>query len=346
MIELKHDSLIFSFPEVHPKAHLTIEFQRTLRIPDDGKDYPLPPGLGRFPMKHVDDYSEKVPALWIQHGGVMLPMYQSEALWLNFNSEYLMDHDTSYPFAIKVATGKINAVTGDDWKDGLKRRRQDYMVSTEQPWLDGYCVEKGFIRQFVAMPLGSGYSAEEQITGEAEYGGIQIVVYPLKRQVFDKQFPKREAKERLMYANLDSDVYFSLAQPCPMDMGLAPGGRMRQEIYKDPFKLNDWDLDQKTRCFVHLANSLVWRAITGETPPTVPFTSNEYTDHGLPWFDYYSDNSAAVKGSEKLKDLKSVVEMGKEKGDNPLPENESVDPKNIVKLGKNLKKSQVREGTF
>ena len=65
MIELKHDSLNFSFPDVHPKARLTIEFQRTLRIPDDGKDYPLPPGLGQFPMKHVDDYSEKVPSLWI-----------------------------------------------------------------------------------------------------------------------------------------------------------------------------------------------------------------------------------------------------------------------------------------
>jgi len=186
MIELKNDSLTFSFPEVHPEARLSIDFQRTLRIPDDGKDYPLPPGLGQFPMKHVDDYSEKVPALWIQHGGVMLPMYQSEALWLNFNPEFLWDHDTSYPFAIKVATGKINAVTGDNWKDGLKRKRQDYMVSTEQPWLDGYCVEKGFIRQFVAMPLGSGYSAEEQITGEAEHGGIQIVVYPMKREVFEK----------------------------------------------------------------------------------------------------------------------------------------------------------------
>jgi hypothetical protein len=56
MIELKNDSLVFSFSEVHPKARLTIDFQRTLRIPDDGKNYPLPPGLGRFPMKHVDDY--------------------------------------------------------------------------------------------------------------------------------------------------------------------------------------------------------------------------------------------------------------------------------------------------
>jgi hypothetical protein len=47
-----------------------------------------------------------------------------------------------------------------------------------------------------------------------------------------------------------------------------------------------------------------------------------------------------------LNGLKSVVEMGKEKGDNPLPENESVDPDNIVKLRKGLKKGQVREGAF
>ena len=95
-----------------------------------------------------------------------------------------------------------------------------------------------------------------------------------------------------------------------------------------------------------IANSLVWRNITSEAPPTVPFTAKEYTDNGLPWFDYYSDNSKPVKGSDKLKGLKSVVEMGKEKGDNPLPENESVDPEHIVKLRKGLKKGEVREGAF
>jgi hypothetical protein len=36
-------------------------------------------------MKHVDDFAEKVPSPWLEHGGVMLPMYQSEALWLSFN---------------------------------------------------------------------------------------------------------------------------------------------------------------------------------------------------------------------------------------------------------------------
>jgi hypothetical protein len=30
--------------------HFAVSFQRTLRIPDDGGVYPLPPGLGRFPL--------------------------------------------------------------------------------------------------------------------------------------------------------------------------------------------------------------------------------------------------------------------------------------------------------
>ena len=42
MIELVDDNLVFSFPEVHPKAKLTIALRRTLRVPDDGGTYPLP----------------------------------------------------------------------------------------------------------------------------------------------------------------------------------------------------------------------------------------------------------------------------------------------------------------
>ena len=64
------------------------------------------------------------------------------------------------------------------------------MVAPRQPWLDGFCVRKGMIRQFVAMPLGAGYTAEEQITGEAEHGGVQIVVYPMKREAFERRFQK------------------------------------------------------------------------------------------------------------------------------------------------------------
>ncbi len=65
-------------------AGVTITFQRTLRIPDDGRTYPLPPGLGAFPLRLVRDYASRVPAGWAARGGVFLPMYQREAMWLSF----------------------------------------------------------------------------------------------------------------------------------------------------------------------------------------------------------------------------------------------------------------------
>ena len=127
---------------------------------------------------------------------------------------------------------------------------------------------------------------------------------------------------------------------------LAPGGRMRQEIHRDPHALVNWRQYQKSRCFVHIANSLAWRAITGEDPPTTPLTSQEDTKWGLPWFDYYADGETAVSGSEVLSKLKSVFTLGKEKGDITLPENQPVHPKTVIELRKGLKKGQVREGNF
>jgi hypothetical protein len=332
MIELQNDRLEISFPELHPAARMTIEFQRTLRIPDDDRDHFLPPGMGVFPLRHVDDHAERVPGMWRRHGGVMLPMYQSEAMWLNFFSP------EDYPFALKVAAGKINAVTGDEWADGLSADPQNYLAIPEQPWLDGFCVEKGVIRQFVAMPLGAGYSAEEQLTGKAEHGGLQIEVFPIKPEFF-----KRASWEmNRLYGNLpEASADCCIAGSA---MSLAPGGRMKQKIYDDEHPLSHYDTDHRSRCFVHLCNSLVWRQITGHNPPTVPPTATEYEEAGLPWFDYYSD-AAALDGSAKLGGLKSVATMGKEKGDVPLPENESVVPKKVVPLGPKSP-DQVREGEF
>ena len=338
MIELQGDALVFRFPEVHEDAVLRIQFQRTLRIPDDGRSYPLPPGLGAFPLRHVDDFAERVPESWMRHGGVMLPMYQSEAMWLHFISP------RGYPFAVKVATGKIKAVTGEGWRDGLNRGPQDYLPVPEQPWLDGYCVEKGFIRQFVAMPLGAGYSAEEQVTGKAEHGGLQVSAFPLTREAYERLLAERARERPISFAA--APPMMAAAAPAGMEMGLAPGGRMRQTIYTDRRPMEDWDQRHSGRCFVHIANSLVWRQITHIDPPTVPPTSEEYTRAGLPWFELYDERQTPVEGSGILASLKSVLQLGKEKGEVPLPENMPVDPANVVHLRQGLRENQVREGAF
>ena len=335
MIELRRKKLEMSFPEVHPKATLSLDFQRTLRIPDDGRDYPLPPGLGSFPIRHVDDHAARLPELWKKHGGIMLPMYQSEALWLNLKSDY--------PFAVKVATGKINAITGEAWSDGIHRDPQDYMVTPEQPWLDGYCVEKGMIRQFVAMPLGGGYTVEEQITGEAEHGGLQIVVYPMKAEAYRDLPPVRSHIMDEGFSMMVSEDMASYG-PVRYDMGLAPGGRMKQEIYDDRHSFDVWDTRASSRCFVHIANSLAWRAVTGEEPPTTPLTAREYEKKGLPWFDHYGGDRTALKGAAALAELKTVKEMGEDKGEHPLPENETVEDQLVINLGGKSDSRPVREG--
>jgi hypothetical protein len=132
----------------------------TLRIPDDGRTDPLPAGLGAFPLRSADDFPATAPASWLQRGGVVMPMYQREALWISFSARY--------PFAVKIAAGKINAVSGAAWTAELQSESQDYVVVPGQPWLDGFSVGAGLIRQFVAMPLGAGDSVEETLIGRAE----------------------------------------------------------------------------------------------------------------------------------------------------------------------------------
>jgi hypothetical protein len=129
-------------------------------------------------------------------------------------------------------------------------------------------------------------------------------------------------------------------------MGLAPGGLMNQEIYDDPFNIDDWDLAAGSRCFVHLCNSMVWQSITGSEPPHPPPTAERYTKAGLPWFEWYDDSATAVGTTEKLKGLKSVATLSGEKATVVLPENESVTPDNIVVCRKGLQPGQVREGRF
>ena len=319
MIELENHALRFSFPEIHRDAHCGVSFVRTLRIPDDDREYPLPPGFSTFPLRHVDDFAAGLPDSWARHGGVFLPMYQSEAMWLSFSADY--------PMAVRIAAGKVSALTGAPWQDHLSQGPdQDYLVIPEQPWLDGFLAGKGLIRQFVAMPLGAGYTAEEQITGKGEHGGLQIAVYPMKAAEFEQRKLGREI--------LSDNVVYCAAEMSQPEMGLAPGGLMRQEIYQDPYGSGAWEQGAKSRCFVHILNSAQYTLATDEKPPTRPPTAEEYTDAGLPWFEYYDVECRALASPTELSKLKSIARINAKECGDDLPHNESVSPSNLITLSK------------
>jgi len=108
-------------------------------------------------------------ARWLFH----LPLPR-EALWIGFSGA------SWKPNAVKIGVGNINAVSGKPWDQELHDDPQDYLVCPQQPWLDGINAGDGYIRQFIAMPLGSGYTVEGQLTGADEFGGIQILVFEPK----------------------------------------------------------------------------------------------------------------------------------------------------------------------
>ena len=124
-------------------------------------------------------------------------------------------------------------------------------------------------------------------------------------------------------------------------MAMAPGGRMKQEIYDDPYGLDAWEQRHGSRCFVSLLNSTQWTAVTGERPPTEPPTAQDYAAAGLPWFDWYGGDARAVAGSENLRGLKSVAQQSKATGQEVLPDNETIAAPHVIALGK---ARRVREG--
>ena len=117
---------------------------------------------------------------------------------------------------------------------------------------------------------------------------------------------------------------------------------MRQEIYEDDYGLEAWDTSVSSRCFVHILNSVQYRTVTGNNPPSAPPSAVDYAEAGLPWFEYYASDLAALSGAASLAGLDSVAALKIKKGEGALEDNEPVQPAKIIKL----QDGQVREGEF
>jgi hypothetical protein len=222
---------------------------------------------------------------------------------------------------------------------------QDYVVIPDQPWLDGYSVSEEFIRQFVAMPLGEGYTAEEQITGEAEFGGLQILAYPLKAEIYQKLVDEYEKEQdgMIFYCRMAASEDLCRIMAEEASMGFAPGGLMAQKIHEDIYGIDAWDTDSGSRCFVHIFNSGQWQSFTGEAPPTKPRKAKDYEAAGLPWFEHYSD-AKVLSGSSRLARLDSLAAKAIKKGKGLLFSNESFNPKVVNAVGS--KHQGVSEGDW
>jgi hypothetical protein len=275
----------------------SVFFLRTLRVPDDGRAYPLPPGLGEFPVQRVEDYAGHVPPDWLAKGGVFISLHQAEALWLGFEAAAWK------PNALKVGVGNINAVSGADWDEALHGDPQDYVVCPPQPWLDGFKTRSGVVRQFVAAPLGMGDTVESQLTGR-ETGGIRLLVYEPRAGLFPDAPLPRERPTAL-----------STEAVATTTMGVAAGGEISQKIYLDPYGLDTWDVNNSSSLWVHILNSKDYYSVTGLEPSPPVIDARVYTQYGFPWFEMYDESFRDVPAGERFARVKSLQEKQKERGE-------------------------------
>ena len=91
-------------------------------------------------------------------------------MWIKFEAKT--------KFALKILLGGVNSISSKavcstvgtaqpilepkDREDYIDM--QDYIVVPGQPWLDGIATAPDKIKQFVAVPYGSGYSIEQQVS--------------------------------------------------------------------------------------------------------------------------------------------------------------------------------------
>lgn len=252
MIELKHDALVFSFPDVHRDAVLRITFQRSLRVPPDNRDYHLPDPV-RLPLR-IDARDAA--------GTFVVPLRRSEALWLSFSAPW------SFPFAVKVACAGVDALTGAAPRAGLGREPQDYVPVPAQTWLDGCCCGLQDVRQITADCMGIRDAC-----------GLGIAVHPARSSTYERS---REAIGR----GGASPVCYAVS----IEAGVSPGARLHGDVVQDALTPDDWDIARAETCCIACVTDAEWLMRTG-TAALSALRRSDYDRAGIPWLELYEDRA-------------------------------------------------------
>jgi Holliday junction DNA helicase RuvB subunit len=401
--------------------HTRLSFNRTLRIPEDEREYPLPAGFGRLPILRVEDYAKRVPEQWLEQGGFIIPLYQREALFLEFTGVQWR------PTIGKVSVGRVNAISGKEHDLKIRSHRQDYVVIPDQRWLDGINSGSGSVSQFVAMPLGKGYTIEAQITDEEKFGGFQLAIFDPRTGRFPEQDPKEQEaalaarKQRALRAaqqeflndlpsgttrvvraveeqhyqdaaaalgmNADDvlrtiegarlhledvlgpngfegiipdahlqtrkDISRAMFQPkerrfmpeegslapharrsaAVTEMGIARGGKIKQQIMEDTYGAESWDEAAFREVVIHIVNSEVYQHITGREAPPSPITDEQYRSCKIPWYSDYKEKAPSLSPVAVFKRVLSIGQVDKNRGiAKEEPPRREIQPEEILRI--------------
>ncbi len=309
-IEEKEETVSIRSEDGVTMGDLRIIFHRTVRVPEkkNNKGNSLPANMGNFPVFRVLDFKDTVPEHWKKHeGAFLICMHKHEAMWIGFRNP-------EQPIALIVGAGMINALTGEKLSGVLTRTpEQNYLVAGHQPWLDGFKTsEGGNVYQFVGAILGEGETVEEQLTGEAKFGGFQFAAFRPKVELVRASRPGEYIKSLSSFsfgATRGAGVTRGMSEV--REMGLGAGGAITQKIYPDPYTEDHsvakiWNTLPFMKTYIYIVDPKSFEQITGLKAPASPITYQTYQKMGLPWYGLFDTEMDDLPGSGKFEDIKKV----------------------------------------
>lgn len=249
-------ALTITFPELGRDARLHVTFQRALRTPDPvGR----PGAVGGHGALRLAQGSPDGDA------HATIPMWQSEATWLDFSSPHL------HPFLVMVGVDGVNVISGHAFTGAPDFDAGDYLEVPTQPSLASYRSLAGDNRQFVAPSTHAVGSAAGTL--------VQLTVIPMRAEAWAgrrRHLPSASGTCVLCDMSRAGQSGAHPRLPAPRVMG--------------PLESADtWHPTMFDAAAVRIVNSITWKSLTGEPVPHVALTSTDYADHDLPWDPVYDE---------------------------------------------------------
>ncbi len=258
------------------KPRLTIKFQHPPRPPDDAKIYVFSARLEELPLCPASDFPDTLPASWLKQSNFLMSMKPNDPFSIRFTA--------NYPFAVKVAVGNLDAMTGEPSISGLQKEPRNYFV------VSGESIANGITERSFVLPLNAGCVVNEQVFADQKIGRIDLKICPLRAESYFGEevahlIPRtlREFFAWFVYgpsikarqAEMERKDQTWRSDPLTDESGAILLGRKFEDEFDpqlieeltDLREVADWDQTPSECCSIYVCNSSVWCQITGTIPP-------------------------------------------------------------------------------
>jgi hypothetical protein len=267
------------------QPRLTVKFQHPPRPPGDAKIYVFSTGLEELPLRPATDFPDAPPAPWLKQTDFLMPMDASDPFLIRFTS--------NYPFAVKLAAGNLDAVTGESSLSGLQKEPRNYLV------VSGESTTRGVKERSFVLPLDVGCAVHEQFFADQKIGRIDLQICPLHVESYFRE----EVAHSIPPTLREYFAWFVYAPSVRARLGKMQlldeqqgnecltdesGAILLGRKFEDEFdpqyieelvdlrEVADWDQTETKSCSVHVCNPSVWRKITGMNPPQPRLSTHSF----------------------------------------------------------------------